>query len=144
MAEEVSFPTYKGRPLVRCGNIIYYGSMKDKYIIRMEVKSTKMIGENEVADKVIIQLMYTDTTISTRKQIIKSSEKNGLYLAIDIAAQSVASGKYDLGDIIVRQVFYRSACLKISDLSVINAHMFITLSIVFNLSFLSHFVGFSA
>ena len=85
MAEEVSFPTYKGRPLVRCGNIIYYGSMKDKYIIRMEVKSTKMIGENEVADKVIIQLMYTDTTISTRKQIIKSSEKNGLYLAIDIA-----------------------------------------------------------
>ncbi len=85
MAEEVSFPTYKGRPLVRCGNIIYYGSMKDKYIIKMEVKSTKMIGENEVADKVTIQLMYTDTTISTRKQIIKSSEKNGLYLAIDIA-----------------------------------------------------------
>ena len=85
MAEEVSFPTYKGRPLVRCGNIIYYGSMKDKYIINMEIKSTKMIGENEVADKVTIQLMYTDTTISTRKQIIKSSEKNGLYLAIDIA-----------------------------------------------------------
>ncbi len=85
MAEEVSFPTYKGRPLVRCGNIIYYGSMKDKYIIKMEIKSTKMIGENEVADKVTIQLMYTDTTISTRKQIIKSSEKNGLYLAIDIA-----------------------------------------------------------
>ena len=85
MAEEVSFPTYKGRPLVRCGNIIYYGSMKDKYIIKMEVKSTKMIGENEVADKVIIQLMYTDTTISTRKQIIKSSEKNGLYEALDLA-----------------------------------------------------------
>ena len=85
MAEEVSFPTYKGRPLVRCGNIIYYGSMKDQYIIKMEIKSTKMIGENEVADKVTIQLMYTDTTISTRKQIIKSSEKNGLYLAIDIA-----------------------------------------------------------
>ena len=85
MVEEVSFPTYKGRPLVRCGNIIYYGSMKDKYIIKMEIKSTKMIGENEVADKVTIQLMYTDTTISTRKQIIKSSEKNGLYLAIDIA-----------------------------------------------------------
>ncbi|MBQ4258590.1 MAG: hypothetical protein II713_06320, partial [Clostridia bacterium] len=63
----------------------YYGSMKDKYIIKMEIKSTKMIGENEVADKVTIQLMYTDTTISTRKQIIKSSEKNGLYLAIDIA-----------------------------------------------------------
>ena len=25
--------TYKGRPLVRCGNDIYYGNMKDPYIV---------------------------------------------------------------------------------------------------------------
>ena len=28
-----SFPTYKGKPLVRSGDTIYYGSMKDKYVI---------------------------------------------------------------------------------------------------------------
>ena len=85
MAEAVAFPTYKGKPLVRSGNIIYYGNMNDKYIIKMEIKSTKKVGNNEVADKVSVQLMYTDSNISARKQIIKASEKNGLYLAIDIA-----------------------------------------------------------
>jgi hypothetical protein len=87
MTDEIGFPTYKGKPLVRCGNIIYYGNMNDKYIIRMEIKSNKKIGKNNVdaADKVTVQLMYTDPSISSRKQIIKSSEKSGLYLAIDIA-----------------------------------------------------------
>ena len=35
--------------------------------------------------KVTVQLMYTDPNIRTRKQIVKSSEKPGLYLALDIA-----------------------------------------------------------
>lgn len=82
---EQAFPTYKGRPLVRSGDTIYYGSMADKYVIRMEVKSKKKVGDLDVADKVAVQLMYTDPEIRTRKQIVKTSEKDGLYLALDIA-----------------------------------------------------------
>ena len=40
MAEK-EFSTYKGKPLVRCGDEIYYGSMEDKYVIRMQIKSKK-------------------------------------------------------------------------------------------------------
>jgi hypothetical protein len=83
--EKPQFPTYKGKPLVRCGDVIYYGSMKDKYVVRLEIKSKKKIQDIEVADKVSIQLMYTDQNIRARKQIVKSSEKDGLYLAMDIA-----------------------------------------------------------
>ncbi len=79
------FPMYKNHPLVRCGDVIYYGSMKDKYVVKLEIKSKKQVQDMEVADKVSIQLMYTDPNIRSRKQIIKSSEKNGLYLAMDIA-----------------------------------------------------------
>ncbi|HHV31084.1 hypothetical protein [Caproiciproducens sp. LBM24188] len=79
------FPTYRGKPLVRCGDVIYYGSMKDKYVVKLEVKSKKKVQDLEVADKVSIQLMYTDQNIRARKQIVKSSEKSGLYLAMDIA-----------------------------------------------------------
>ena len=79
------FPTYKRTPLVRCGDVIYYGSMKDKYVVRLEIKSKKKVKDIEVADKVTIQLMYTDQNIRSRKQIVKSSEKEGLYLAMDIA-----------------------------------------------------------
>lgn len=85
MNDTQTFPTYKGKPLIRCGDVIYYGSMKDKYVIKMEIKSKKKVKDLEVADKVSIQLMYTDPSIRTRKQIVKSSEKDGLYLAIDIA-----------------------------------------------------------
>ena len=80
--------TYKGKPLVRCGKTLYYGSMADKYVIKMdvkEIKSKKKVKDLDVADKVTIQLMYTDPNIRSRKQIVKSSEKPGLYLALDIA-----------------------------------------------------------
>lgn len=79
------FPTYKGKPLMRCGDVIYYGSMKDKYVVKLEIKSKKKVQDMDVADRVSIQLMYTDQNIRARKQIVKSSEKNGLYLAMDIA-----------------------------------------------------------
>ena len=82
---EGEFPTYKGKPLVRSGDTIYYGSMKDKYVIKIDIKTKKKVGDLDVADKVTVQLMYTDPEIRTRKQIVKTSEKNGLYLALDIA-----------------------------------------------------------
>lgn len=83
--KEASFPTYKGKPLVRCGDVIYYGSMKDKYVVKLEIKSKKKVKDMDVADRVTVQLMYTDPNIRTRKQIVKTSEKEGLYLAMDIA-----------------------------------------------------------
>lgn len=79
------FFTYKGRPLVRCGDELYYGSMDERFVIRMQIKSKKTVGDMEIADKVAIQLMCTDPDLSPRKQLIKASEKNGLFLAIDIA-----------------------------------------------------------
>lgn len=84
MAEK-EFSTYKGRPLVRCGDEIYYGSMEDRFVIRMQIKSKKEANGLEIADKVAIQLLCTDPDLSPRKQLVKSSEKTGLYLALDIA-----------------------------------------------------------
>jgi hypothetical protein len=82
---EKEFSTYKGRPLVRCGDEIYYGSMEDRFVIRMQIKSKKDVNGLEIADKVAIQLLCTDPDLSPRKQLVKASEKTGLYLALDIA-----------------------------------------------------------
>ena len=84
MAEK-EFSTYKGKPLVRCGDELYYGSMAERFVIRMQIKTKKTVGDMEVADKVAIQLLCTDPDLSPRKQLVKSSEKNGLYVALDIA-----------------------------------------------------------
>lgn len=79
------FLTYKGKPLVRCGDTIYYGSMSNKFVIKIDIKSKKEQSGMEVAEKVTIQLLDTDPDISARKKVLKTSEKSGLYSALDIA-----------------------------------------------------------
>ncbi|MDO5001124.1 MAG: hypothetical protein Q4E20_02640 [Eubacteriales bacterium] len=77
---------YKGHPLQRKDNIIYYGSFADKYIIMLQIMETKKVGDLDVASKVSVQLQLTDPSIKSRDRIVKKTEKDSLYLAIDIAA----------------------------------------------------------
>ena len=85
MAGKDKFLTYKGKPLVRNGNTIYYGFPNEKYVIMMQILPTKPVDDVEVASKVSIQLINTDPDVSIREKIVKSSEKKGLYAALDIA-----------------------------------------------------------
>ncbi len=80
------FLTYKGKPLVRKGNEIYYGNMSEKYVIKLEILSTKKEGSLVLADKVKVFLMLSDTELGLKDRIIKTSEKTGLYEAMDIGA----------------------------------------------------------
>lgn len=80
------FLTYKGRPLVRCGNMMYYGNMWEKYVILMQVVNTAQFKGNELSGKIIVQLISTDNDMRARERIIKKTEKDGLYNAIDIGS----------------------------------------------------------
>jgi hypothetical protein len=80
------FLTYKGKPLVRCGKTIYYGNMSDPYVIMLQICSTKKVGELDVASRVTVQLLNTDPDVRPRERIVKKSEKQGLYQAMDIAS----------------------------------------------------------
>ena len=76
---------YKGHPLMRKDNIIYYGSMSDSHIIMMQILNTKKEQDMEVATKVSIQLQLTDPELKSRDRVVKKSEKDSLYAAMDIA-----------------------------------------------------------
>lgn len=85
MAEKKSkFLTYKGKPLVRCGNTIYYGNSYDPFVVVIQIMTTKKVGDLDVADRVSVRLENTDPTVRPRERIAKSSEKKGLYAAMDI------------------------------------------------------------
>ena len=58
---------------------------KNRMFNKMTIKSKKDVNGTEIADKVTVQLMATDPYLSPRKQLVKSSEKKGLFLAMDIA-----------------------------------------------------------
>jgi ribosome-associated translation inhibitor RaiA len=77
---------YKGYPLRRKDNLIYYGSMTDKYIIMIQITETKKVKDMDVATKVIVQLQLTDPNLKSRDRVVKKSEKSSLYAAIDVAA----------------------------------------------------------
>ena len=78
------FLMYKGRPLVRSGNVLYYGNMTDKVVVMLQILSTKTVKDMTMADKVQVQLMSTDPDLRMKDRILKKSEKNGLYNAMDI------------------------------------------------------------
>ena len=78
--------TYKGHPLRRVDNLIYYGTMAEKYIIMMQVLDTKKVQDMDVATKVSIQLQLTDPDLKSRDRVVKKSEKENLYEAMDVSA----------------------------------------------------------
>ena len=84
--EQAAGLTYKGHPLRRVDNLIYYGTMAEKYIIMMQVLDTKKVQEMSVATKVSVQLQLTDPDLKSRDRVIKKSEKESLYEAMDVSA----------------------------------------------------------
>ena len=84
MANEKYPLVYKGHPLRRKGNLIYYGSMADKYIIIFQILSTKKVQDLDVANRVLVQLQLTDPDLKSRDRVVKKSEKDSLYAAMDV------------------------------------------------------------
>lgn len=78
------FLMYKGRPLVRCGNTIYYGDLCEKCVVMLQILTTKTVNGKEIAEKISVQLLSTDEELRMKDRILKKSEKIGLYTALDV------------------------------------------------------------
>ena len=76
--------TYKGHPLMRKDNMVYYGSMADKYIVIMQILESKDFQDMSLATKVSVQLQLTDQTVRPKDRIIRKSEKDAFYTALDV------------------------------------------------------------
>ena len=82
MASEKIPLSYKGHPLRRKDNLIYYGTMAEKYIIMLQILSTQNVDGLEMANKVSVQLQLTDPDLKSRDRVVKKSEKDSLYAAM--------------------------------------------------------------
>ena len=85
MASEKIPLSYKGHPLRRKDNLIYYGTMAEKYIIMLQILDTKKVDDLDVATKVAVQLQLTDPDLNSRDRVVKKKEKYSLYTAMDVA-----------------------------------------------------------
>ena len=81
---ESSVLMYKGHPLMRKDNMIYYGSMADTHIVILQVLESKKMGDADIATRVSVQLQLTDPSARSRDRVVKKSEKDGFYTALDL------------------------------------------------------------
>jgi len=77
---------YKGHPLRRKDNLIYYGNMSEKYIIMLQITESKPLDDLNLASRIQVQLQYTDPDLKSRDRVVKKSEKTSFYEAMDVAA----------------------------------------------------------
>ncbi len=75
---------YKDRPLVREGNTIVYGNIEDEYVLQLIIMNEKEYMGKNVPDKIIVQIVKTDTSLSDGERIVKQDLKTGLNEALEL------------------------------------------------------------
>lgn len=79
--KEKEILTYNEKPLVRCGNQIYYGKPEDPYVVIFRLEDQTPLNDLQIAKRVIIELK---TNEGERSRLIRQAERDGLYKAFDI------------------------------------------------------------
>ncbi len=93
MAKKAEFLSYEGKPLLRDGNVLYYGDFNENFITRFTIHETKKVKDLDVASKVTIELLEKNGEDISSARLTKKAERDSLYAALDI-------GVYWLEDIL--------------------------------------------
>lgn len=72
---------YKGKPLVRCKNVMYYGDPKDKYVAVFRLEDNSPLEDIQISKKVIVELKSNE---GKNSMLIRQAERDGLYKALDV------------------------------------------------------------
>ena len=85
MAKETSFLSYKGRPLVRSGNVIFYGNLNDKNVVMMQILASSPDGDIEKSTRISVELQNNDPEAKPNERVIQKTEKKSMADAMEIA-----------------------------------------------------------
>ncbi len=80
-SEKTKYFTYKGLPLVRSKNYIYFGDPSKTHIIFITILDS---DDNKIPTKVSVELLLTDESLPPMERLLKRGEKSSLYEALDI------------------------------------------------------------
>ena len=77
----MDFISYKEKPLVRCKNEIYYGSMAEAFVVKFTILSENANGD---PDKIKVQLLKSDTALNDKDRVVKETTKSSMFEALDV------------------------------------------------------------
>ena len=79
--------TYKGRPVVRDNNKLYFGEPSNPFMIVLTVLENKQTGHNVLPSRVLVQLQNTDPALAmSGDKIVKEGERKNLYDALELGS----------------------------------------------------------
>ncbi len=64
------FVEYKGRPLVRQSEELFYGDMSEKYYIYMMIMTEKETPNGVIPDRIMVQLCDSTTKLPTNQKVV--------------------------------------------------------------------------
>lgn len=74
---------YKGRPVVRDGNKLYFGEPYNRYMVVFTV----LQNVNDVPTRILVQLQNTDPALAmSSEKILKEVERKNLFDAFEIGS----------------------------------------------------------
>lgn len=76
---------YRGFPLIRSGDKIYYGSAGDEFTTLLTIKDTKKVADKDVPNKIMVQMLPTDMGNKEGMAKARKGEYVGFYEALDTA-----------------------------------------------------------
>lgn len=76
------FIVFKGKPLVRNDDVLYYGNAEDPVIVLLEVKGRVDEKDLHLPTRVVVSLMTNNA--GSKAKLIKRAERDSLFKALDI------------------------------------------------------------
>ena len=78
--------TYKGKPVYRKGNTIYYGDLNENLILVLEIEESEKVGNFDISKKVKFHIRDNTGDVPGVGVNYRTGERNDLYSAFDMGA----------------------------------------------------------
>ena len=75
---------YREKPLLRDGNILYFGDFKENFIVRFTILESEKVNDLDMATKVVIELLEKSGDDIKTAKLTKKAERTSMWAALDI------------------------------------------------------------
>jgi len=75
---------YRDKPLLRDGNMLYYGDFSENFIVRFTILESEKVNDLDMAKKIIIELLEKNGDDIKSAKLTKKAERTSMWAALDI------------------------------------------------------------
>ncbi len=75
---------YREKPLLRDGNVLYFGDFNENFIVRFTILESEKVNDLDMAKKVVIELLEKNGDSIDSAKLTKKAERTSMWAALDI------------------------------------------------------------